>query len=110
MRRCVWIPTEFVLLLLGSIAAGVIIGTLQHFVAFGVWAHDFNSPGLFLAWLEGGFVGAALAVPTGIVAYYLVLKRQANLRRVAMIVGGSLVGGCLLGAALCWQSAFVTLS
>jgi len=61
---------ELIALLAGSVAAGFLIGTAQHFVGFEVWGYGFGSGPLALAGLEGGIVGAALGVPTGLVAYY----------------------------------------
>jgi hypothetical protein len=99
---------EFLVVLLGSVAAGVGIGTVQHFVAFGVWGYGFGKGPLQLAAFEGGIVGATLGIPTGLIVYYADLRRHLTLRRAAIVLGGSLVGGCALGAAMFWVSAFIT--
>lgn len=88
---------------------GFSIGTLQHYVAFGVWGDDgFGNDALRFAALEGGTIGYLFGIPTGVLTYYAVLKRQTDWRLVAFTVGGSLVGGCLLGALLYWPSAVLT--
>ncbi len=91
-----------------SILAGMVIGFLQHYVSFGVWGYGFGKGAFWLARLEGGRVGAVFAVPTGLFAYYGILKRRVTGRQVAIIILGSLVGGCAIGAAIFWPSAFVT--
>jgi hypothetical protein len=94
--------------LTGSTLAGFSIGVLQHYVSFGIWGDGFSEGPFWLACFEGGFVGAVLAVPTGLIAYYGVLKGKVTVRRAMKIVLGSLVGGCLAGAVLFWPSAFAT--
>jgi hypothetical protein len=61
-----------------------------------------------LACFEGGGLGGMLGVPTGLLAYYVVLKRRVTNQQIAIIVLGSLIGGCLAGVAIFWPSAFVT--
>jgi len=39
-----------------------------------------------------------LGLPIGLISYYAVLRRQVAIRRVVVIVGGSLLVGCLLGS------------
>jgi hypothetical protein len=99
---------ELLILLVGSITAGFLIGTIQHFVAFGVWGYGFAKDSLKLARLEGGLLGGIFGIPTGLIAYYAVLKRRATPKLVAAILGGSLVGGCALGIGTFWLSAFLT--
>lgn len=91
-----------------SAVAGFVIGTAQHFVGFGVWGYGFRMGPLELALLEGGLLGAAVGVPTGVVAYYTGLQREASFRRVLLVIVGTLFAGCLLGVALFWVSAFAT--
>lgn len=100
--------TELLILLVGSLAVGWIIGTVQHFVAFGVWGDGFGVEAFEFACFEGGFVGIMFAVPTGIIVWYLVLHRTATGREVATVVLGSLLGGCLLGICFFWVSALLT--
>jgi hypothetical protein len=105
MRRLL---LEFVTVLLGSALAGFLIGTLQHYVSFGTWGYGFGRELFWLACFEGGGLGGTLGVPTGLLAYYVVLKRHVTNQQVALIVLGSLVGGSLAGIAIFWPSAFVT--
>lgn len=91
-----------------SAAAGFVVGTVQHFISFGVWGYGFGGGALNLAILEGGTLGAALGAPTGIVALYCGLRRAASVQRVSFILIGTLGVGCVLGAALFWVSAFIT--
>ena len=99
---------EMIALLSGSVVAGFVIGAIQHFVSFGVWGYGFGKGPLSLAAFEGGIVGAELAVPTGLIAYYFILKAHVTPKEVAMIVSGSLAGGCVVGIGLFWVSAFAT--
>lgn len=99
---------ELVAVFAVSILAGMAIGFLQHYVSFGVWGYGFGKGALWLARLEGGGTGAVFGVPTGLLAYYGILKRRVTVRQVAIIILGSLVGGCAIGAAIFWPSAFVT--
>jgi hypothetical protein len=105
MRR---LPLEFVTVLLGSALAGFLVGTLQHYVSFGVWGYGFGREPFWLACFEGGGLGGMLGVPTGLLAYYVVLRRRVTNQQIAIIVLGSLVGGSLVGVAIFWPSAFVT--
>ena len=103
-----WIG-EFIVLLLGSSVVGWLIGTLQRFVAFGVWGgFGFNRDAFYIACFEGGSLGSLFAIPTGFVVWYAVLHRRATAFEVSAIVLTSLLGGCCLGAALFWPSAFLT--
>lgn len=105
MRRLL---LEFVTVLLGSALAGFLIGTLQHYVSFGIWGYGFGGEPFWLACFEGGGLGGMLGVPTGLLAYYVVLRRRVTTQQIAIIVLGSLVGGFLAGIAIFWPSAFVT--
>jgi len=49
-----------------------------------------------------------LGGPTGLLAYYVVLRRRVTNQQIAIIVLGSLVGGFLAGIPIFWPSAFVT--
>lgn len=91
-----------------SAVAGFVIGTIQHFVSFGVWGYGFGLGPLEFAVLEGGLLGVALGVPTGVVAYYAGLRRKASFGRVLLVVVGTLLAGCLLGVELFWASALAT--
>ena len=103
-----WIA-EFIVLLLGSSAVGWFIGTLQHFVAFGVWGgFGFNRGAFYVACLVGGSLGSLFAIPTGFIVWYTELHRKATALEVSAIVLTSLLGGCCLGAALFWPSALLT--
>lgn len=99
---------EFLLTLFGSTFAGVFIGTLQHYVSFGIWGYGFGKEPFQLACFEGGVLGGVFGVPVGMIVYYVVLKRTVTYQRVAVIVLGSLVGGTLAGVVIFWLSAFVT--
>jgi hypothetical protein len=81
---------ELVLLLLGSAAVGYVIGVVQHYVVFGVHGYGFGSGPFELALTEGGFVGVMFGLPTGLFAYYVILRRRVTPRQVAIIVLGSL--------------------
>ena len=105
MRRLL---LEFVTVLLGSALAGFLIGSLQHYVSFGIWGDGFGREPFWLACFEGGGLGGMLGVPTGLLAYYVVLRRRVTTQQIAIIVLGSLVGGSLAGIAIFWPSAFVT--
>ena len=113
MRR---IAAEFALLSLGFIVVGWLIGAAQYFFASRIPSCGFKiSDGcrfgqdeFLLAFFEGGLVGAIFAIPTGLVVWYGILRRKATMPHVATIVLGSLIGGCLLGAATSLLSAFVT--
>jgi len=99
---------EATVVLVGSIAAGVLIGVLQHYVAFGVWGEGFGREAFELALFEGGIAGGMAAVPTGLVTYYWCLGGRASVGQVVVIVGGSLICGCLSGVLLGYGSALVT--
>ena len=71
---------EFLIVILGSVLVGLVIGILQHYVGLGVWGAGFSRD-----------------------AFYL-----ACLRETAIIVAGSLIGGCGLGMTLYWLSALFT--
>jgi hypothetical protein len=47
-------------------------------------------------------------VPTGLIAYYAILKRYVTAKQVGVVLLESLVAGCALGIALFWVSAFFT--
>ncbi len=105
----VWrIFREFVAVVAGSILAGFLIGTLQHYVSFGIWGYGFGKEPFWLACFEGGALGGMLGVPTGLFTYYVILKRVVTNRQVAIIVLGSLVGGSLAGVVIFRLSAFIT--
>jgi hypothetical protein len=99
---------ELAAVLAVSILAGMLIGFLQHYVSFGVWGYGFGKGAFWLARHEGAGAGAVFGIPTGLLAYYGILKRRVTGRQVAIIGLGSLVGGCAVGAAIFWPSAFVT--
>lgn len=102
------LASELIVLIPSSMLVGYSIGTIQHYVAFGVWGYGFGNEALQLASFEGGFVGALAAVPTSLVTYYAVLARRVDSKLGAYIVLGSLVGGCAFGALFFWPSAGLT--
>jgi len=53
-------------------------------------------------------VGAMFGIPTGLIAYYAILKGHATPKEVAIIVSASFVSGCALGIALFWPSFLAT--
>jgi hypothetical protein len=99
---------ELISVVAGSILAGFLIGTLQHYVSFGIRIYGFGKESFLLACFEGGGLGGIVGVPVGIFTYYVILKRHVTNRQVAIIVLGSLVGGSLAGIAVFWVSAFIT--
>jgi hypothetical protein len=113
MRR---IAAEGVLVSLGSIAAGWLIGIAQHFVAFRIASCGFSFAGdcrlgeseFYLAFWEGGLVGAAFALPTGLAVWYGILRRHSTVSQVRTIVLCSLIGGCAIAAFISVLSAFIT--
>jgi hypothetical protein len=110
------IAIEFALLVMGSILVGWIVGTGQYFFAGRIWTCGLSmSDGCslsdaecLLAFFEGGIIGAIVAVPTGLVAWYAILQRKATVAQVRTVVLGSVVGGCVLGAAMGLLSVFAT--
>ena len=99
---------ELVSVLSGSGFAGLLIGTLQHYLGFGVRSHLFGREAFELACFEGGIIGAIFAVPTGLITYYGALQGHVTQRQVILIVVGSLFGGCVLGTAFFVLSALMT--
>jgi hypothetical protein len=99
---------DFLIVLLGSILAGFAIGTIQHYVAFGVWEKGLELENFELALFEGGILGAIFGVPTGLVTFYFVLRKAVNFKRAAFIVLGSLLCGAGSAVIIFWLSAFVT--
>jgi hypothetical protein len=89
---------EFVVLFAGSGIAGFCVGVPQHYVAFGLHGYGLGRDAFFLACVEGGIVGVMLGIPTGLIAYYFVLRRDATFKRALLIFAGSLIGGCGVGA------------
>jgi hypothetical protein len=92
----------------GSMLAGFLVGTLQHYVSFGVWGDGFGLQPFWFACFEGGVLGAMFGVPTGLLAYYVVLRRVVTDKQIGIIVLGSLLGGSLAGLVVFWLSAFIT--
>jgi hypothetical protein len=70
--------------------------------------YGFSRESFELALLEGGIVGGMFAIPTGLITYYVILKRDLTVLRLAVVVLGSLVLGITTGMAIFWLSAFVT--
>lgn len=54
---------EFLTVLFGSTFAGVFIGTLEHYVSFGIWGYGFGKEPFQLACFEGGVLGEFLEYP-----------------------------------------------
>jgi hypothetical protein len=76
MNKLLRLNAEFLAVLAGSIVAGFTIGVLQHYVSFGAWGYGFSRESFELALLEGGIVGGMFAIPTGLITYYVILKRD----------------------------------
>ena len=89
---------EVVILFVGSGIAGFSIGVPQHYVAFGLHSYGFGRDAFSLALLEGGIVGVMLGIPTGLIAYYLILRRHVTFKQVSLIFLGSFLAGCGAGA------------
>jgi hypothetical protein len=95
-------------LLPGSALAGFLIGTLQHYLGFGIWGFGFGRDVFWFALFEGGVIGTVLAIPTGLVVFYAVLKARVTLKQVVVIFVASLVGGCAFGIMFSWISVLAT--
>jgi hypothetical protein len=83
------------------------MGTVQACVAFVFWSHNFGEDQLIFACL-GGAVGGFMGIPTGLIAYYAVLKSKVSVRQAVIIVLASLFSGCLAALVLAAFSAFLT--
>jgi hypothetical protein len=96
--------SDLVPLLLASILVGLIIGAFQCFFVFGIWGcgliADCWLSSILIAFFEGGLTGAIIATPVGLVTWYAILGRKVTRGEVRMIVLGSLLGGCVLAAAM----------
>ncbi len=99
---------ELIILVAGSMLVGFAIGTVQHYIAFGVRGDGFSNEAFQFATLEGGTLGLVFGIPTGLIVFYAILRRHVDSRIVAYTVGGSLVGGCCLGLVFYWPSAALT--
>jgi hypothetical protein len=113
LRNLARIVTELPFVVAGSLAAGWFIGTAQHYIAWGLWypdpqRFDFGGSALEFAALEGGITGLMAAIPTGLVAWYVILRRQATVSEVCKVVLVSLAGGCVLAAVFGLASAIMT--
>jgi hypothetical protein len=116
IRNCVAKIAEVPLVVLGSILTGWVVGTCQYFFASRVWACGLNLSGgcglgdseFLLAFWEGGLIGAAIAIPTGIIGWYFVLARNATVAQMRTVVLWSVLGACVLGAAASLLSVFFT--
>ena len=87
---------EFLILAAGSLLAGFVIACIVHYVSFGIWGYGFGEDALGLAIFEGGTAGAMMAIPTGAIIYYAVLKRYVTVWQVQLILVASLGGGLIL--------------
>jgi hypothetical protein len=99
---------EFARLLAGSSAAGFSIAVLQHYVTFGVRGSGFGHDAILLACFEGGILGVFFGIPTGLIAYYVILQSSVTVRQVVVITFGSLIVGCVGGIIFSWFFAFAT--
>jgi hypothetical protein len=99
---------EFVKLLTGSSAAGFSIAVLQHYVTFGVRGLGFGHDAILLACFEGGILGVAFGIPTGLFAYYVILRSCITIKQIVIIILGSLIVGCGGGIIFGWFFAFAT--
>lgn len=98
---------EFLVLAIGSIAAGFFIAVIVHYVSFGIRGDGFGAEALGLALVEGGTSGSILAIPTGVIIYYGILKRRVGPKQIAIIVLGSVAGGILFATGSPLASIFV---
>jgi hypothetical protein len=113
MRR---VAAEGVLVSLGSVAAGWLIGIALHFIALRIPSCGFSFTGdcrlgdseFYLAFWEGGLVGAAFALPTGLAVWYGILRGHSTVSQVRTIVLCSLIGGCAIAAFTSILSALIT--
>jgi hypothetical protein len=99
---------ELLVLIPASMLIGFSIATVQHYVAFGVHGYGFSRDALGLASFEGGFLGVLLGLPTGLLTYFVALRRRPNPKVIAETVAGSMIGGCLLGLLFYIFSAGLT--
>jgi hypothetical protein len=99
---------EFVQLLVGSSAAGFSIAVLQRYVTFGVRGYGFGHDAIALARDEGGILGVIFGIPTGLIAYYVILHSRVTFKQIALISLGSLIVGCSGGIIFDWPFAFAT--
>ena len=99
---------EFVQLLAGSSAAGFSITLLQHYATFGVRGYGFGRDAIELACFEGGILGVFFGIPTGLIAYYVILQGRVTAKQVVVITLGSLIVGCLGGIIFNWFFALAT--
>ncbi len=106
---------KILLVCLGSIAAGWLIGALQDFVAVNVALCGVSLSGncrvgmaeFYAALWQGGLIGAAFGLPTGLVAWYI-LGGRSSAGQIVAILAGTLLGGCTMGAVISFTSAFFT--
>lgn len=99
---------ELAAVVAGSMAAGFAIGTAQHFLVFAVWDGGFGPEHLHSAVRVGGVVGAVFGIPTGLIIYYGILKREVTLRAALQIAAFGCIVGCTAGLAFYWMSCFFT--
>jgi hypothetical protein len=99
---------EFVKLLAGSSAEGFSIAMLQHYATFGVRGNGFGHDAIELACFEGGIPGLFFGIPTGLIAYYVILQSRVAVKQIVVITVGSLIVGCLGGIIFIWFFAFAT--
>jgi hypothetical protein len=99
---------EFVQLLAGSSAAGFSIAVSQHYATFGVRGYGFGRDAIELACFEGGILGIFFGIPTGLIAYYVILQSRVTVKQIVVITVGSLIVGCLGGLIFDWFFALAT--
>jgi hypothetical protein len=105
---------EMVRLVSGALAAGSVAGSVQYFCAVRVPACGASLGGgcgltaaeFLLALHIGGTAGAMLGIPTGLVAWFVMLDRRATAREVRLLALGSIAAAGALGAVLAWLSVF----
>ena len=110
------IAINFSKLVLGFFVVGWVTGTAQYFFAArirtcGLSLSDgcsLSDSECLLAFSEGGLIGAIVAVPTGLVAWFAILQTKATDAQVRTVVLGSVIGGSVLGAAMGLLSVFAT--
>lgn len=100
---------EILLVAGASILAGWVIGTVQHFVGFGISDHHmFSRDGFSFAAFEGGVVGGIFGLPTGLIVYYAVLRAAVRPLDVIFTFSAALAGGCLAACLSAVGSVVVT--
>lgn len=99
---------EFVALSVLCVLFSFAVGTVQHYVAFGVQEREFGTQAFLFAVFEGGTFGVMLGYPTGLIVYYIILRKTATRARILLICCVALIGGVISGMLLGLFSGFAT--